>query len=467
MKHLSWYQKLIAFVLSCGLCYLWILDFNYQGSNLYTFLFALLWSPAVVVVLVCLLLWNTGHPWMQKILNGVRRFVSVGAVLTFLLAVSSSVSSPGAMRTILPEGVEIFVEILFGLTGALFIPMISILLPLFALDFWRRNYDRALVFALVLSVYVISALFATSYVQEAIASYKDPCYEVVEGKTGTYILKEGLVCVLRSTSAHGTSVFQTLEGADATTFEVVGYEFGKDDLNVYYGSEIMASLDTKSFHALGDSYYADTTYVLYGRAVIVDADPATFVDLPGNYYAKDARRAYYNDVALEGADATSFQAIESNEYAWDKNQVYYAGRRIEGASPKTFHFLKVSSFDGYSYDDDQVFAYDTWLKNLDVKSYERVSDSYYLKDADSLYYLDNEIIGVDAQKFRIAPVYQEAEHENESPFFSKDECGTDESVVVCHGKVVIGANPDTYFQMTEEQKNHMDSFSQWFDEVSQ
>lgn len=358
------------------------------------------------------------------------------------------------------------VEILLGLTGALFIPMISILLPLYLLDFWRRNYHQALVFALMLSGYIISALFSTTYAQETIASYQDPCYEVVEGKTGTYILKEGMVCVLRSTSAHGTSVFQTLDGADAASFEVVGYGYGKDANHVFSGSEIMSSLDPKSFHAIGSDYYADDTYVLSQRSVILDADPDSFVDLPGSYYAKDKYRVYYHETPLDGADAESFQAQESDEYAWDKNHVYYAGRRIEGANPRTFHFLKASSFYDYSYDDDQVFAYDMWLKNLDIKTFERVGDSDYLKDADSLYYLDREIIGIDAKKFRIAPVYKEAEHENESPFLSKNGCGTDDKVVICHGEVVVGANPETYFQMTEEQKNRMNSFSKWFDEVT-
>lgn len=465
MKPLLWYEKVIAIALSLGAYYLWFRDITLHGSFRQLALFLALWIPPLLLMVWSLLFWNTPHSVTQNTRNFVRWLLVRGTPPACLIAGLTYIMGD-QFELGLPVVGIIAIEILHALYVILLFPMLSIFLPLFVLDFWKGERNRPIVFALTVIAFVISAFLASSYAQESIASYRDPCYEVVEGKTGTYILKEGLVCVLRSTSAHGTSVFETLQGADAASFEVVGYGYGKDVQRVYYGAEAMASLDPLTFRQIGGNYYSDKTYVLYGKIVLIDADPNTFTDLPGNYYAKDARHAYYNDVVLEGVDTPSFQAIESNEYAWDDNHVYYAGRMIDGADPKSFRFLKSDSFYSYAFDADQVFAYDTWLKNLDVKTFERVSDSDYLRDVDSLYYLDREIIGINARKFRVAPVYREAEHENESPFYSTNDCGTDDTVVICHGEIVNGANPETYFQMTEEQKNQMDSFSKWFDETT-
>lgn len=439
-------------------------DFTLQGSYAFAVIFAMLWFPAMAVVIWYFLFWNREFGWTQLIRKWIRWYFIVGIPLVFLLEVIVYCVDRGAARIALPSAIFLTVEILIGFTGIVIFPTLSILLPIFVLDFWKSERKRPFLFFLVVLGFTGAAFLSSSFAQEKIASYQDPCYEVVEGKTGTYILKEGMVCVLRSSSASGTSTFATLEGADASSFEIVGYGYGKDAWRVYYGTDIMASLDPQTFHAVGDRYYADKTYVLYGRAAMPDADPATFVELPGNYYAKDARHAYYNETILEGADVKSFQALESAEYAWDKNHVYYADRQIEGADPKTFRFLKPVSFDGYTYDADQVFANGVWLKNLDAKTFERIGNSEYLRDSDSLYLYDQEVEGVDVQKFQVLPVLRESENKNESPFISTNGCGTDGKVVVCHGKIKEGEDPTIYFQLTEEQRKHLEDFSSWFSE---
>lgn len=279
----------------------------------------------------------------------------------------------------------------------------------------------------------------------------DPCYTRIDGKSPVYILKNGRVCSIYAETTQGVSYFKTLEGADVNSFQIFenGTGYAKDKNHVYYSGEIDDRFDVASFEPVGESYYYRDKYrVVYQRTIIAGADPATFTSFSSPYHGKDKNHVYYYEKILAEADPITFQTLSEHDYASDATHVFYTDFFIEGADPKTFRFLRALNFHGYTYDTDQVFANGTWLRNLDAKTFERVENSDYLRDSNSLYYLDKEVVGVDAGAFHTVAVIKKVAPNS----FSQGSCGTDGKVVVCSGDILEGEDPKTYFNMTEEEQ---------------
>lgn len=128
---------------------------------------------------------------------------------------------------------------------------------------------------------------------------------------------------------------------DLSRYEVDGLCYGRDDDQVYFGSEVIEDADPDTFRFLGtEGFYAtDETRVYAGATAIPYADPKNFIDL-GQGYAKGKSTVFYaameeGDLRLstiKDADTETFQlASEWNTSydALDKNNRYFFGAKVE------------------------------------------------------------------------------------------------------------------------------------------
>ena len=456
--------------------YLLMRDVVFHGSFRQAVIFGVLWLPTVFVGSWTVLLWEGRKiEWKDIAVLVVLSFLLMSSysyisVAMMMLAVVAIVTLGfvkllgterirkfifGAMYGMFPAVLletlacffsasnDVYGNLLLGVIGSsvsnifagfflflivLCLPMYTILFPVYVLDFFAKE-RRYRMFSIVFVItFPILVFVSSSFGRDIILSQKDPCYEVVEGKSPTYLVKNDRVCVQYYESALGASFFKTLEGADVNTFREIGYQYAKDKDHVYRGVEIDNSFDPKSFHDIGAGYIADDQQVAYFTEKIPSADSTSFVVLGnGNYYAKDAYQVYYHGDVLQGADARTFQVLGREEYAKDAEQVYYADRVIEGADSSSFVRVDLR----ISHDSHHVFCNGEMMKNLDFQSYERIGTTDYFRDTDSLYYCEEEVEGVNVRKFRALP----ASHSYSDGSLSVwDGCGTDGKVVVCDGK---------------------------------
>ena len=145
--------------------------------------------------------------------------------------------------------------------------------------------------------------------------------------------------------------FDRIEGANSKSFEVIGYDWGKDKNNVYYHSSIVDGADPEFFELIGKdgifgatSYAKDNNHIYYRDSILDNVDPKTFVFLERGY-AKDINnvykngevleKRYENGEVLEKRDPETFEVI-NYEYTKDKNHVYKNDKIIAGTNPETF-----------------------------------------------------------------------------------------------------------------------------------
>jgi len=152
-----------------------------------------------------------------------------------------------------------------------------------------------------------------------------------------------------------------VDGADAGSFEVLDYSYSKDKNSVYYLGKKIDGADVESFKNLTCSYSKDknNVYKTVGKGSgmtilkfdnfdagtfrviancnpsdkngvytnsgekIESADPETFKFVGGSY-SKDAYRAYWKTIPIDGVDVATFKFL-SGEFAKDKNTTYYKG----------------------------------------------------------------------------------------------------------------------------------------------
>ena len=67
------------------------------------------------------------------------------------------------------------------------------------------------------------------------------------------------------------------------------------------------------------------------------ADATTFVVVSEDrFFARDARRVYYRNYALEGANAATWKTLGNSYYSTDGMSVFYMLWRVDGADVATF-----------------------------------------------------------------------------------------------------------------------------------
>lgn len=344
-------------------------------------------------------------------------------------------------------GVLIFLPLALagGLIYGVVLPFIKIMFPLYVWVFIKTDKKLFTRYGAILIIFQIVAFFTSSHGTDAIQSIGNPCYEIVEGKAPSYVIRGDNVCIVEGGTGLSTSYLKPLEGADAKSFEDVGGGYAKDKNHVYKNGIIDGSLDPKTLRSIDHGYVTDDHQVSYGysNVKIPGVDPKTFTILGnGNYYSKDAQRVYYTSGGwriLDGADVQTFKVLVPNEeYAKDQYHVYYAGRVLEDIDASSFNFIG----ERFSRDDNHILCNGVLLKELDAHLFQRIGKSDYLRDADTLYYCDMKVEGIDIQNFRVLPASKEL---GGAIGVWEDTCGTDMEVVVCDGRVQEGEDPSTFF----------------------
>ena len=164
--------------------------------------------------------------------------------------------------------------------------------------------------------------------------------------------------------------------ADARSFQILGYGYAKDRMNVYLDGVVLRFVDPSTFrlqmggrdlrgHGAGNVHrgrgvpennrlfapeYVVSRYdVIFDGRKVQGASVNTFKDLRDGY-AKDAFNAYYFGEKLQGVTSSSFQNIGAG-YAKDAFDVFFCGEKIRGASSNTFKILD----EGYAKDAFNVY----------------------------------------------------------------------------------------------------------------
>lgn len=215
---------------------------------------------------------------------------------------------------------------------------------------------------------------------------------------------------------------QTIQHADAKTFQNLGNGYAKDRNNVYLDGKILRFVDPLTFRLIGDDrqpiidrrydqqgpgqqgevvsgrghdhnhndyydnsrpYHAEymiTNFDVYfdGRRV-EHATASSFKDL-GYGYGKDSFRVYYFGQHIQSASASSFKLL-TDGYAKDAFRAYYRGNIIDGASGSSFKILS----DGYSKDAFNVYYQGRKVEGARSSSF-KIDGKGYAHDAFDVYY---------------------------------------------------------------------------------
>ena len=185
-------------------------------------------------------------------------------------------------------------------------------------------------------------------------------------------------------------------------------EAGRHDIDrfaktVGYPLTLCKDVDAPSFVALSRDYSKDKNKVYYrwispGRFWVVelsDADPGTFAVLDSDL-AKDGKRVWRSDRAIEGADPATAKVIRPH-WTWkDRNRVYYQSIVINGADPDTFRHLAQAFYR----DAKRVYWSNEPLPEADPDSFKAFGDDIpYARDRNRVWSGKTILKGVDAKTF--------------------------------------------------------------------
>jgi hypothetical protein len=149
-------------------------------------------------------------------------------------------------------GILVFLPL--ALAGALtyfvVLPFVKIMFPLYVWVFIKTDKKLFTRYGAMLFIFPIVAFFTSSHGIDAIQSFGNPCYEVVEGKDPNYVIRGNNVCIVGGGMGLSTSYLKPLEGADAESFEDIGSSYAKDRSNVYRYGVIVPGANPQTFKIL-------------------------------------------------------------------------------------------------------------------------------------------------------------------------------------------------------------------------
>lgn len=174
-----------------------------------------------------------------------------------------------------------------------------------------------------------------------------------------------------------------IEGADPTTFVLLGKGYAKDADNVYYEENILPEALPASFQIVGGSHYL--------------------------WYGKDKKSVFMNEKKILGAEPKSFRLIDKHSYSRDRKHIFYVGELIAGADPDTFK-KAAFQYDGwasekvYHQDKNHVFFDFKIIPESDVQTFE-ILQPFFAKDKKHVYYKGKVLPLLDPKSFRIIDAY--------------------------------------------------------------
>jgi hypothetical protein len=133
------------------------------------------------------------------------------------------------------------------------------------------------------------------------------------------------------------------------TFEVMDYQYAKDNTYVFYEGDVLPKAESNSFVLISNGYAKDAIHVYLRDKIVEKADPTSFTPFKENeyslgetVYAKDKNGIFVNDKYFSETDVASFKIL-NEKYTLDKNGVYYQMKKIKNADPLSFkvypHFM--------------------------------------------------------------------------------------------------------------------------------
>lgn len=152
-----------------------------------------------------------------------------------------------------------------------------------------------------------------------------------------------------------------LANADPTSFEQVKGYFWKDKNIAYllqYGKQrqLIEGADPSTFEVIGDFDWSKDKKNVYSKFYkLPESTPSEFIVLSENW-GKDNHFFYHNSNRLDSLDYGTAEII-SEYYIKDKSNVYFENVIVPGANPLTFVADGVGSF---GHDDKNMYS---WTKN--------------------------------------------------------------------------------------------------------
>lgn len=129
---------------------------------------------------------------------------------------------------------------------------------------------------------------------------------------------------------------KTLTSLNPTSFTLINNSpsYAKDDTTIVYKWEMLVGANVPSFTLLQHEYAKDTNTVYKGSGVVISANPSSFVAL-SQYYGKDNITAYYLNNAILSSDPATFTLLNMY-YSKDQYAAYYKKDEISNAEAATF-----------------------------------------------------------------------------------------------------------------------------------
>ncbi len=184
---------------------------------------------------------------------------------------------------------------------------------------------------------------------------------------GEYVSDGEYVLYKYWTFSFGTR-YDTLPGADASTFRSVNAWLGRDAKNAFFKSELVEGVDVATLKAEKYPLFRDKNDYYYKTSPMRVADMKTFKVvkwLDDSFWAKDAKCAYYDTTHIVGVDIATFK-VKDYCYAVDKDHVFYLGEILPLADPKTYE----DNWKGfYSRDKSHIWCMGELLEDVDYDSF--------------------------------------------------------------------------------------------------
>lgn len=133
------------------------------------------------------------------------------------------------------------------------------------------------------------------------------------------------------------------------SFEVMDYQYAKDNNSVFYEGDKISKAESNSFELISNGYAKDNNRVYFRNNIVEKADPSSFKTFNENensmgetVYAKDKNGIYVNDKHFAEADVATFKIL-NEKYSLDKNGVYFRMKKVKNADLSSFkvypHFM--------------------------------------------------------------------------------------------------------------------------------
>ena len=172
--------------------------------------------------------------------------------------------------------------------------------------------------------------------------------------------------------------------ADARSFQILGYGYAKDRMNVYLDGVVLRFVDPSTFRLqMGgrDPRGHGAGNVHRGRGVPGNNRLFAPEYVVSRYDVIFDFNAYYFGEKLQGVTSSSFQNIGAG-YAKDAFDVFFCGEMIRGASSNTFKILD----EGYAKDAFNVYFCGKKIQGASAITFE-CDGNGYAHDSFKRYYL--------------------------------------------------------------------------------